>query len=181
MDRGLSTLRHAGALLDFSMPPCGTTSPSATCTAPGPDWQWAPAAKGRGSLGPGWEGGGGLDTCCKSTAQTVQTRAVNQQARTITPKEAKTLLSVNTHHNSRLFNLDRTGSNLRGLSAQYLSQTEKLHYLMRTNSIIHDRILARAQWEMFLSKDVAIYQKFTYSINVFLDPGDTRFSVQRLR
>lgn len=59
-------------------------------------------------------GGGenGLDTCCKSTAQTVQTRAVNQQARTITPKEAKTLLSVNTHHNSRLFNLDRTGSNL---------------------------------------------------------------------
>ena len=90
-------------------------------------------------------GGGVLDTCCKSTAQTVQTRAVNQQARTITPKEAKTLLSVNTHHNSRLFNLDRTGSNLKGLSAQYLSQTEKLHYLMRTNSIIHDRILARAQ------------------------------------
>ncbi|KAM7399330.1 hypothetical protein PAMP_018610 [Pampus punctatissimus] len=49
--------------------------------------------------------GNSSDACCKSTGQTVQTRAVNQQARTMTPGEAETLLLVNTHHNSRLHNL----------------------------------------------------------------------------
>ena len=54
---GLSALRHAGALLDFSMPPCGTTSPSVTRTAPAPDWPRALPPIGRS-----------------------RTRAVNQQA-----------------------------------------------------------------------------------------------------
>lgn len=60
MDWGLSAFRHAGALLEFSMSPCGTTPPSVTRAAP---------AMGRGSVRPG---------------ETVQTRAVNQHARTIT-------------------------------------------------------------------------------------------------
>lgn len=66
MDWGLSALRHAGALLDFSMPPCGTKSPSVNRAAPAPDWPrapqpWAGALSGRGGV-------------------VVQTRAVNQQA-----------------------------------------------------------------------------------------------------
>lgn len=62
MDWGLSAFRHAGALLEFSMSPRGTTSPGVTWTAP---------AMGRGSLSPG---------------ETAQTRAVNQNARTMTPR-----------------------------------------------------------------------------------------------
>lgn len=63
---------------------------------PGPLWpligRQPPSAMGRGSLRP---------------RETVQTRAVNQQVGTMTPREAKTLLSVNTHRNSRLLNLQR--------------------------------------------------------------------------
>ena len=104
MDRGLSALRHAGALLDFSMPPCGTMSPSVTWTATGSlIGQEPPQAQGRSSLRPGET----VQTrAVNQQPKTVWTRAVNQQARTMTPKEAKTLLSVNTHHNSRLLNLD---------------------------------------------------------------------------
>ncbi len=93
MDWGLAVLRHTGALLDFSMPPCGITSPSVTWTAPAPDWpRDSPPSMGQGSVRP---------------RETVQTRAVNQQARTMTPQEAKTLLSVNAHRNSRLLNQER--------------------------------------------------------------------------
>lgn len=92
MDWGLFALRLAGALLDLSMHPCGTTSPSLIWTIPAPDRLRAPQPRARAPSGPG---------------ETVQTCAVNQRARTMTPKEAKILLSVQTHHNSRLFNLER--------------------------------------------------------------------------
>lgn len=146
MDRGLSALRHAGALLDFSMPPCRTTSPSMTWTTPACDWPRAPQLWARPLS----------DTCCKSASQTVQRRAVNQQTRTMTPKEAKTLLSVNMHRNSRLLNLERNIDSSEGEWAlnswiKTLSQIEKLHYLICTNSVFYDPAPSRAIWKMLLS------------------------------
>lgn len=126
-----------------------------------------PRAMGQGSLRPG---------------ETVRTRAVNQQAWTMTPKEAKTLLSVNAHHNSCLLNLKRNGVESEGFDSwmKIFCQTERLHYLICTNSVFYDPGLSPAMWKMLLSENTAIYQKFTYNINVFLNPGDTRFSIQQL-
>lgn len=122
------------------------------------------------------------DTCCKSTVQTFQTRAVNQQARTMTPGEAETLLSVNTHHNSRLLNLhlntQKQGFGLKGSECSTLSwkswaKLKKLHYLICTKSVLCERWM---QCEECCFRNTRLSIRNSHSILMFFSILETQRS-----
>lgn len=83
--------------------------------------------------------GNSSGTCCKSKCQNNDT-----------PRETRTLLLVNTHHNLRLLSLNRIVFYLMGAWAldtrrKMLSQTQKLHYLICTNSAFYDPTVSPPQ------------------------------------
>lgn len=115
--------------------------------------------------------GNSSGTCCKSKCQNNDT-----------PRETRTLLLVNTHHNLRLLSLNRIVFYLMGAWALDTKCWAKLKSCITLYALTQPFMTRRSLPRNVIN--VAFrrrgYQKFIYNINVFLNPGNTGLSVQQL-